>query len=184
MKVYTKTGDKGTTTLIGGTRVAKHDSRVEAYGSVDELGAHIALLREELLMAGSTEHDEALLRIMRELMQVEVVLATDLTSERAMERLTPIPSEWVERVEEEIDQMTTRLPSTFRFTVPGGSVTIAQTHICRTVCRRAERCATAAAAEHTMDLLAQSYLNRLSDWLYTFARLLHVEQEIEEIAWK
>ncbi len=184
MKVYTKTGDRGTTTLIGGSRVAKHDSRVEAYGTVDELGAHIALLREQLLARGCTEHDERIVRIMRELMQVEVVLATDLSIERAVERLTPIPSVWIETLEEEIDQMTTQLPTTFRFTVPGGSITIAQTHICRTVCRRAERRATKAAAEHTVDPSAQCYLNRLSDWLYTFARLLHVEQGVEEIAWR
>lgn len=184
MKVYTKGGDKGQTALIGGTRVCKHDCRVEAYGTLDELGAHIALLREMLREGGNVAHDEALLRIMRDLMSVESALATDTTVERVAQMAECVESEWVARLEEEIDQMSTKLPTTFRFTVPGGSVAIAQCHICRTVCRRAERCATKVAEECGVCENTLSYINRLSDWLFTLARVLHIESGIEEISWK
>lgn len=184
MKVYTKGGDKGTTALIGGTRVCKHDCRVEAYGTLDELGAHVALLRELLRGAGNTTHDEALLRVMRELMSVESALATDMTVERVAQMGRSVSAEWVDRLEAEIDAMSALLPTAFRFTVPGGSMTIAEAHVCRTVCRRAERCATRVAAECEVDEVAMAYINRLSDWLYTLARLLHVEEGVEEIDWK
>ena len=106
MKVYTKGGDKGQTALIGGTRVCKHDCRVEAYGTLDELGAHIALLREMLREGGNVAHDEALLRIMRELMSVESALATDTAVERVAQMAECVESEWIARLEEEIDQMS------------------------------------------------------------------------------
>ena len=181
MKVYTKSGDKGQTALIGGTRVAKHDCRVEAYGTLDELGAHVALLREMLREKGNLSHDEALLRVMRELMQVEAALATDLAVERVAQMALSVKGEWVERLEAEIDAMSAQLSTVFRFTVPGGSVTIAQCHVCRTVCRRAERCATRVAEECEVSEVAMSYINRLSDWLYSLGRVLHIEEGVEEI---
>lgn len=183
MKVYTKGGDKGTTALIGGTRVAKHDCRVEAYGTLDELGAEVAMLREMLRSGGNVAHDEALLRVMRELMQVESALATDATAERVAAMAHSVRGEWIARLEAEIDAMSEQLPKTFRFTVPGGSMTIAQCHICRTVCRRAERCATRVAEECEVDADAMAYINRLSDWLYTLARVLHIEEKVAEIEW-
>jgi cob(I)alamin adenosyltransferase len=168
MRVYTKTGDKGTTALIGGERVSKADPRVEAYGTVDELSAHLALLgdmmRPESRLADLAEAIDA---IQVDLMTVEALLATGAGGEG---RVTPLNAEAIARLEGEIDAMSEGLPPVKGFTLPGGHPIVSQSHVCRTVCRRAERAVVAMAAPIDAETAPQQYLNRLSDWLYTLGR--------------
>jgi cob(I)alamin adenosyltransferase len=180
MAIYTKTGDGGKTSLIGGARVDKFDARVEAYGAVDELQAHIALLADMLSDKGFDETvQEWLSAIINELMTVESLLAQG----EGVKYIQPLADEKIIRLEEQIDQMTEKLPRINKFTVPGGCLAASQCHIARTVCRRAERCAVYAASLYEVDNSALVYLNRLSDWLYSFARYLFVSSGIDEKLW-
>jgi cob(I)alamin adenosyltransferase len=165
MKIYTKKGDHGTTSLIGGERVAKDDPRVEAYGTVDELGAFVALLREEL-----TQDDlrDDLLRILKALMAVGGSLAGG----------AGVPETETAWLESRIDALSETLPPLTRFTVPGGARAIALAHVCRTVCRRAERSAIRAKTTNTAAL---TYLNRLSDYFYILGRTLTGRLGVEEL---
>ncbi len=165
MKIYTKKGDAGTTSLIGGARVEKDDPRVEAYGTVDELGAFTALLREEL-----TQDDlrNDLLRILKALMAAGGSLAGGAAMPVA-------ETEWLEG---RIDELSEMLPPLTRFTIPGGHRAVALAHVCRTVCRRAERCAVRAK---TSDAAATAYLNRLSDYFYILGRTLTARLGVEEL---
>lgn len=180
MAIYTKTGDKGTTSLIGGERVSKFDLRVEAYGTVDELQAQMALLGDmvEGRLADSPTK-EWIERIVCELMTVESLLAQG----EGVNYIAPLGAESVARLESQIDYMTERLPRIDKFTVPGGNVACSQCHVVRTVCRRAERRAVEAAEVHKIDESALVYLNRLSDWLYAFGRYLYVCLGVAEKLW-
>ena len=180
MAVYTKTGDGGTTSLIGGQRVSKSDLRVEAYGTVDELQAHVALLGDMVAeQLQDTEVGQWLERIVCELMTVESLLAQG----EGTKYIAPLAEECVLRLERQIDSMSAVLPRIDKFTIPGGSFVCSQCHVARTVCRRAERRAVEAAAEYEMDQTALRYLNRLSDWLYTFGRYLFVRLGVAEKLW-
>ncbi len=180
MAIYTKTGDGGKTSLIGGARVDKFDARVEAYGAVDELQAHLALLADMLSERGcDAEMQEWLSVIINELMTVESLLAQG----EGVKYIQPLAEDKVARLEAQIDQMTERLPRINKFTVPGGCLVASQCHVARTVCRRAERCAVYAASQYEVDETALVYLNRLSDWLYSFARYLFVTLGIDEKLW-
>lgn len=181
MSVYTKTGDKGTTSLIGGERVPKYDSRVEAYGTVDELSAHLALLSDLIRERwnGAPCLDE-LTEILQRLMSVQALLAVGKGGEG---KLSDVPSGAIEYLEQSIDRMSENLPPVTHFTIPGGDKTVSQCHICRTVCRRAERAALRAAAEHPTAPGALIYLNRLSDWIYTLGRQLVDEFGVKETLW-
>ncbi len=182
MKVYTKTGDGGTTTLIGGERVSKADLRVEAYGTVDELAAHLALMAD--MMRGDADFDEivaGLENIQNELMTVEAMLATGPGGEG---KVVPLSESAVKRLEDQIDAMSEGLPPLEGFTLPGGHPIVSQSHVCRTVCRRAERAAVRALEEYPLQPVAWSYLNRLSDWLYSVGRRAAVILRIEEIYWR
>ena len=154
MKVYTKGGDKGSTSLIGGERVSKCDVRVEAYGTVDELTAFTALLADKLAgcdaLAGS---------------------------------VAALPAEAAQYLEQAIDAMQECLPAITKFTIPGGDERISMCHVCRTVCRRAERAALRAAAQHKVDADVLIYLNRLSDYFYVLGRAVTVAVGAEEILW-
>ncbi len=165
MRVYTKKGDSGTTSLVGGERVVKDDLRVEAYGTVDELGAFTALLREELTQVDLRDD---LLQILKDLMAVGGSLAGGAAMPEA-------GTTWLER---RIDELDEKLPPLTRFTIPGGSRSIALAHVCRTVCRRAERCAVRAK---TSDAAATAYLNRLSDYFYILGRTLTARLGVEEL---
>ncbi len=182
MKVYTKGGDEGTTSLIGGVRVAKIDSRVEAYGTVDELTAFIALLGDKLCqnrdMCGRYIGD--LNKINSMLMTVESHLASDETTAK---KLPEISDEAIEYLENRIDEMQEGLKPLDKFTIPGGDVRLSLCHVCRTVCRRAERRAIAAKYEYPITPNVLVYLNRLSDYLYVLGRVLTAEFNIEEILW-
>jgi cob(I)alamin adenosyltransferase len=165
MKIYTKKGDHGTTSLIGGERVAKDDLRVEAYGTVDELGAFVALLREEL---SQDDLRDDLLRILKALMAVGGALAGG----------AGVPETETAWLESRIDTLAESLPPLTRFTVPGGARVIALAHVCRTVCRRAER---AAIRAKTSPAAAIAYLNRLSDYFYTLGRTLTLRLGAHEL---
>lgn len=182
MKVYTKTGDKGMTSLIGGERVSKVDLRVEAYGSVDELMAFTALLgdrmRSEEALCDLTPRIE---QINCRLMTVSALLAVGSEGEG---KVAPLAEECITELEAQIDQMQQAVPAITKFTIPGGHVILSLCHVCRTVCRRSERAALRAAAEHEIDPAALKYLNRLSDWFYLLGRLTTELLKVEETLWR
>lgn len=181
MKVYTKTGDGGETSLIGGSRVPKTDERVEAYGTVDELGAFTALLADHLRDdAALSETVDDLNRILSRLMTVEALLAAD---ERGRERLTPLSAETISWLEGRIDALQATLPAIDKFTIPGGHPAVSLSHVCRTVCRRAERAALRAGAACGTDATALVWLNRLSDYFYVLGRMLTRHFGVEETLW-
>lgn len=192
MKIYTKTGDKGTTSLIGGERVSKCDLRVEAYGTVDELTAYLAFLADTLMTdecctavsgVGNTLSERIvgeLRGIESQLMTVAALLAVGKGGEG---KIAPVADERVEELERAIDAMQAEIPAITKFTIPGGHRTVSLCHICRTVCRRAERAALRAAEVTTVDESVFRYLNRLSDYLYNLGRLLTERLHVEEILW-
>ncbi len=165
MKVYTKTGDKGKTSLVGGTRVSKDDPKVNAYGNVDELISHIALLRAD---AKGAPYHENLRRIQANLMLVAAHFASD--SEQS-KKIKSLEISEIEFLEEQIDLMTAELPAQNAFILPGEPRVSAECHIARTVCRRAERSSIVLFSEPRVES-AIKYLNRLSDYLYVYARYL------------
>ncbi len=182
MKIYTKTGDQGQTSLFGGTRVPKHNIRIEAYGTVDELNAHLGMLRS--LEIGEC-HQKRITEIQQELFQLGAELA--VAPEKAIlrngkERLqsTKIKAENIRNLESMIDDMTESLAPLRNFLLPGGHPTIAQCHIARTVCRRAERKATALYEERPFNVNILRYLNRLSDYLFTLSRKITLELDSKE----
>ncbi|WP_295906498.1 cob(I)yrinic acid a,c-diamide adenosyltransferase [uncultured Alistipes sp.] len=181
MKVYTKTGDKGMTSLIGGERVFKCDERVEAYGSVDELSAFVALLTDRLRPdAALASHVEELNRILSRLMTVEALLAT---GEGGRDKMAPLAPECVAWLEACIDTMQAALPPIDKFTIPGGHEAVSLCHVCRTVCRRAERAALRADQRYGVDATALVWLNRLSDYFYLLGRTLTAHYRVEETLW-
>lgn len=181
MKVYTKTGDKGMTSLIGGERVFKCDERVEAYGSVDELSAFVALLADRLRPdAALASHVEELNRILSRLMTVEALLAT---GEGGRDKMAPLAPECVAWLEACIDTMQAALPPIDKFTIPGGHEAVSLCHVCRTVCRRAERAALRADQRYGVDASALVWLNRLSDYFYVLGRTLTAHYRVEETLW-
>lgn len=179
MKIYTKTGDKGMTSLVGGTRVAKTDARLEAYGTVDELNAHLGLLVAYL----SDGDDKTFLRQVQDtLFAVGSHLATDRrkTELKAASIITPGQVEAVERAIDSIDRL---LPPLTAFVLPGGSLGAAQCHVCRTVCRRAERRILALADEVEIAPELLAYVNRLSDYLFVLSRKINLDADKDEIFW-
>lgn len=185
MKIYTKTGDKGTTALFGGTRVPKHHIRIESYGSLDELNSWIGLLRDQEI---SEENKAVLLQIQKHLFTIGAVLATDPAKailKNGKERLTipKINDQDIEVLEREIDRMEAQLPAMTHFVLPGGHVVVSYCHIARTVCRRAERMACLLNETQEVDTLIIKFLNRLSDYLFVLSRSLSYELGAEEIKW-
>lgn len=181
MKVYTKTGDRGTTSLIDGQRVFKTDSRVEAYGTVDELASFVALLTDQLRGdAGLAQRIGELNGIQSQLMTVEALLAAGETGNT---RVQPLAPESTERLERQIDALQAALPPIDKFTLPGGHAAVSLCHVCRTVCRRAERAALRADQEHGTDAAALVYLNRLSDYFYVLGRTLTAHYQVAETLW-
>ena len=181
MKVYTRTGDNGTTSLVGGERVFKTDGRVEAYGAVDELSAFVAVLADRLRAdASAGEYAADLQSVLSRLMTVEALFAK---GEIGAEKVAPLDSDWVAWLEQRIDAMQAALPPIDKFTVPGGHETVSMCHVCRTVCRRAERAALRADQKYGVDATALAYLNRLSDYFYVLGRVLLVHYGCEEVLW-
>ncbi|MDD7885197.1 cob(I)yrinic acid a,c-diamide adenosyltransferase [Flavivirga sp. 57AJ16] len=185
MKIYTKTGDKGTTALFGGTRVPKHHIRIESYGTVDELNSHLGLIRDQEI---NQRYKDSLIHIQDRLFTVGAILATDpekaiLKNGKERLNIPKISSEDIERLEKEMDTMNTELPPMTHFVLPGGHQTVSFCHIARCVCRRAERLATALNDIEGVDPNALIYLNRLSDYLFVLARKLSYDLQANEIKW-
>jgi cob(I)alamin adenosyltransferase len=185
MKIYTKTGDKGKTSLFGGTRVPKYDLRIEAYGTVDELNSYIGLIRDQKIDSHTTE---ILLKIQNELFTLGSMLATPPEKEilkNGKERLNipKITEESIELLENEIDIMNESLSPMSNFILPGGHTTVSFCHITRCICRRAERITTLLSDESTINSNILVYLNRLSDYLFVLARKLTIDNEAQEIPW-
>ncbi len=185
MKVYTKTGDKGTTALFGGTRVPKYHIRIDSYGTVDELNSFIGLIRDQEI----DEHSKkTLIKIQEKLFTVGAILATDPEKQilkNGKERLNipKISDGDISFLETEIDKMEETLPQMTHFVLPGGHTTVSYCHVARCVCRRAERLATLLNHEEPTDPMVLTYLNRLSDYLFVLARMLTYQLSAEEIKW-
>ncbi|MCD8193843.1 MAG: cob(I)yrinic acid a,c-diamide adenosyltransferase [Tannerellaceae bacterium] len=177
--VYTGTGDQGKTSLVGGQRVSKTDQRIESYGTVDELNSFIGLLRDMLTDPADRDF---LLFIQHKLFTIGSYLATDQeTTELKIEsKVTP---ESILRLEKEIDRIDAELPRIKSFILPGGAPSASQAHICRTVCRRAERGIYRLAAVSTVEEPVLVFMNRLSDYLFVLARKECIKCNGEEIIW-
>jgi cob(I)alamin adenosyltransferase len=185
MKVYTKTGDTGTTALFGGTRVSKHHIRIESYGTVDELNSHIGLIRDQEI---NSHYKEVLIEIQDRLFTVGAILATPpeketlKNGEKRLKNLGILESD-IEFLENEIDKMEESLPPMTHFVLPGGHTTVSYCHIARCVCRRAERLSVHLNDIEPTDELVIKYLNRLSDYLFVLARKLSFDLKADEVQW-
>ena len=185
MKIYTKTGDKGTTSLFGGTRVPKYHVRIEAYGTVDELNSYIGLICSQKIDAHT---QDILLKIQNELFTIGSMLATlpekeILKSGKERLNIPKVTEKSIELLENEIDFMNESLPPLSHFILPGGHTTVSFCHISRCVCRRAERIATLLNDENPLNPQILMYLNRLSDYLFVLARKLSMDTKVKEIPW-
>ena len=181
IKIYTKTGDAGLTSLIGGTKVPKSDLRIDAYGTVDELNSWIGLINDQLNME---EFKNELKDIQDRLFTIGSSLACDADKEPKM-KLPDLHESDIRLLEVKIDEMTAQLPPMKSFILPGGHVTVSSIHVCRTVCRRAERLLV-GMQQHELFLEPKvlQYINRLSDYLFTLARYAAEKLGVPEIAWK
>ena len=181
MKIYTKTGDQGMTSLFSGKRVPKHHQRIEAYGTLDELNAHLGLLRDQDI---HQNHKDFLIKTQQNLFVVGAQMANPKSQDAAPSSKTPkISTTDITALEEAIDQMNTTLPEMTHFILPGGHTTVSYCHIARTVSRRTERMATLLNELEPLDPLVIQYLNRLSDYLFVLARKLSQDLQADEIKW-
>lgn len=185
MKVYTKTGDKGTTALFGGTRVPKHHLRIESYGTVDELNSHVGLIRDQEI---DSHYKAILAEIQDRLFTTGAILATPpdkevLKSGKQRLNIDRISDTDIQLLENEIDVMDAQLPQMTHFVLPGGHTTVSYCHIARCVCRRAERLAVRLDEIEPLDPAVLRYLNRLSDYLFVLARKLSAELKADEVKW-
>ena len=178
MKIYTRKGDKGFTSLTGGKQVRKNHPRIEAYGTLDELIAHIGLLHDLIL---NEEAKGMLMRIEDRLMTCAAVLATDC--EDCNERILALDASDITLLEEEIDKIQKSLPVLKSFVLPGGHPVSSHCHIARTVCRRAERQIVALATETSVPEIVLQYTNRLSDYLFVLARKVLHDAGKDETRW-
>ncbi|WP_113661365.1 cob(I)yrinic acid a,c-diamide adenosyltransferase [Pedobacter nanyangensis] len=178
MKIYTKTGDKGITSLIGGTRVAKHHIRIESYGTVDELNSYIGLIGCQEI---DPHHQSVLKEIQDRLFTVGASLAAD--PEKSKMKIPDLLEEDIALLETEIDQMNEVLPELKHFILPGGNTTVSYCHIARCVCRRAERLTVALSESSFVDSKVTVYLNRLSDYLFILGRKLGYDAKAVENIW-
>jgi cob(I)alamin adenosyltransferase len=185
MKIYTKTGDNGTTGLYGGTRVSKYNLRIEAYGTVDELNSYLGLVKDQNL---NSELKNELIQIQNDLFTLGAMLATPKEKEElknGKERLNipKVDNSNVVFLENSIDLMNKELPAMTHFVLPGGHTTVSYCHIARCVCRRAERLCVELNDETDINSSILIYLNRLSDYLFVLARKLTYDLNIDEIPW-
>ena len=181
IRVYTKTGDAGTTSLIGGTKVPKSHLRIESYGTIDELNSHIGL-------AGDFIEDMHSKNMLREIQDRLFTIGSSLACDPEKEPKLKIPDlkeQDVELLEKEMDSMDEKLPEMNSFILPGGHPAVSSLHICRCVCRRAERiCVFLQQQEIFVDPLVVKYLNRLSDYLFVLSRYVGYQMKVEEVKWK
>lgn len=188
MKIYTKTGDNGTTSLIGGTKVSKAHLRIESYGTVDELNSYIGLCKD---LFTDEAGKKILLEVQDRLFTIGSSLACDPVKEPKM-KIPDLKETDVELLEKEIDRMNETIPPMKNFILPGGHPTLSQLHIARCVCRRAERCCVRLETEglpavqsgQEVEAIIIKYLNRLSDYLFVLSRFTGHLMSVEEIPWK
>lgn len=173
--IYTKTGDKGKTALIGGKRVPKYHLRVEAYGTIDDLNSHVGLLREYVKKKKDINF---LLKIQQDLFIIQTQLSND--DEKNIKKLPALKSTDIIAIEKEIDNISSMLPTLKTFLIPGGSVSVAFCHIVRCVCRRAERIVVKLDKKKKVTNNILSYLNRLSDYFFVLARKISIAEGIKE----
>lgn len=179
MKIYTKTGDKGTTSLFGGKRVPKHHIRIESYGTVDELNSYIGLIRDQKIDKNTFD---VLIEIQDRLFTLGSMLATEPGNEKV--KVPQLFEEDITLLENEIDKMNEVLPEMRSFVLPGGHPTVSYCHIARCVCRRAERLAVHLSEIEKVQEIVVKYLNRLSDYLFVLSRKLTQDNKANEIPWK
>lgn len=179
MKIYTKTGDKGETSLLGGTRTSKADLQIEAYGNVDELNSYIGLIRD--VISNEMVLNE-LLFVQDRLFTIGSHLANDGTKNGI--KLPILGEADIQQLESSIDAMNEKLPPMHAFILPGGHTTVSFIHVARCICRRAERSVVRLAAENTIHLIIIQYLNRLSDYLFVLARKFAKDLDAHEVEWK
>jgi len=179
-KVYTRTGDKGETSLVGGVRIKKSDIRLEAYGTVDELSAQLGML---VAMMEEGEERQFIIRVQNNLFNVCTHLATD-QSQTPLYPSAHLAEGEIPQMEERIDKLMKMLPERQGFVLPGGTPTASQAHICRTVCRRAERRIAALAEVAQIGAEMQQYVNRLSDYLFVLAKIINFNAGVSEIVWQ
>jgi cob(I)alamin adenosyltransferase len=179
MKIYTKKGDLGETSLIGGTRVPKHHLRIESYGTIDMLNSWIGLLRSQPL---NDIYIKVLLEIQDRLFTIGSMLASDPQTSRM--KIPDLKEEDITALELEIDRMESNLPEMKSFVLPGGHTFVAYCHIIRCICRRSERLASKLKEKEQVNPLIIKYLNRLSDYFFVLSRMLAKDLNAEEITWK
>lgn len=179
MKVYTKTGDKGTTALFGGSRVPKFHDRINAYGTVDELNSYVGLVRDQKI---NEPRAEILIEIQDRLFTIGSILATEPGNTKV--KVPELQEGDVLLLEKEMDKMDELLPAMKSFVLPGGHQSVSHCHIARCVCRRAERLVIALDEEEGVDQMVIKYLNRLSDYLFVLSRLMSQELKATETPWK
>ena len=185
MKIYTKTGDAGTTALFGGTRVKKYNLRIESYGTVDELNSYIGLIKDQDI---ADDSKEALLRVQNELFTLGAMLATPpeketLKSGKERLNIPKINENSILFLENEIDKMDAELPQMTHFILPGGHQAVSFCHVARCVCRRAERLSVELNDHEILNNDILKYLNRLSDYLFVLARKLSIDLKVTEVKW-
>lgn len=179
MKIYTKTGDKGFTSLLGGTRVSKSHLRIDAYGTIDELNSYLGLLRDQEV---NTVRKDQLKEIQDRLFTIGSHLASD--SDQKNRKIPDLFNEDVDFLEKEMDKMNEMLPEMRNFILPGGHSSVSFCHIARCVCRRAERLVVHLHEQQVVEEIIIIYLNRLSDYLFVLSRMMALELNAEEIPWK
>ncbi|SKB42460.1 cob(I)yrinic acid a,c-diamide adenosyltransferase [Daejeonella lutea] len=178
MKIYTKTGDTGLTSLIGGTRVPKYDLRIESYGTVDELNSYIGMIRDQNI---SADQNEFLKEVQDRLFTIGAALASD--PEKSKMKIPDLKLSDIEVLERQMDEMNEVLPELKHFVLPGGDQAISFCHIARCVCRRAERITVHLKQDSFVDEKVIIYLNRLSDFLFVLARKLCFDRNLPENKW-
>ena len=179
MKIYTRTGDQGSTSLFGGSRVSKADLRIEAYGTVDELNAFLAVVRDQDV---NKKREHFLVQVQERLFTIGAMLATVPGNTKV--NIPHLQDADAESLEEAIDQMEAHLQPLRNFVLPGGHPSISHCHVARTVCRRAERRIVALSQAEPVEPRIITYMNRLSDYLFVLSRAMAAELEITETPWK
>jgi cob(I)alamin adenosyltransferase len=179
MKIYTKTGDQGSTSLFGGKRVSKADLRIDTYGTVDELNSWIGVLRDQSV---NQSRKEILVEIQDRLFTIGSILATEPENKKV--KIPSLAESDIELLENKMDAMDAVLPPMRFFVLPGGNASVSFGHVARTVCRRAERLIIALSETEKVDPLVIKYMNRLSDYLFVLCRIMTQELKAEETPWK
>ena len=179
MKIYTKTGDAGTTSLFGGKRVSKADLRIDTYGTVDEVNSWIGVVRDQPV---NEKRKDVLIEIQDRLFTIGSILATEPGNTKV--KIPSLAETDITLLEKEIDAMDRELPPMRSFVLPGGNQSVSFCHVTRTVCRRAERLTIALNSQEQIDALVIKYLNRLSDYLFVLARKMALQLKVEDTPWK